>query len=74
MAICSNRLELVVRPNTSSILVFDVVLNAMNGLKYAYDEAAERAGLAAQERVFFDQCFDGLEATVRMVDRSTGQR
>jgi PAS domain S-box-containing protein len=45
--------------------VVDVVLNAMNALKYAYDEVAERAGLAAQERVFFDQCFDGLEATVR---------
>jgi PAS domain S-box-containing protein len=47
--------------------VVDVVLNAMNALKYAYDEAAERAGLAAQERVFFDQCFDGLEATVRQM-------
>jgi PAS domain S-box-containing protein len=47
--------------------VVDVVLNAMNGLKYAYDEAAERAGLLPHERAFFDQCFDGLEATVRQM-------
>jgi methyl-accepting chemotaxis protein len=45
--------------------VVDVVLNAMNGLKFAYDDAADRAGLKAHERSLFDQCFDELEVTVR---------
>ncbi|MCU0697418.1 MAG: PAS domain-containing protein [Myxococcaceae bacterium] len=47
--------------------VADVVLNAMNGLRFAYDGAAERARLSRDERALFDQCFDELERTVRQM-------
>ncbi|MDX2008747.1 MAG: PAS domain S-box protein [Myxococcaceae bacterium] len=49
--------------------VVDVVLNAMNGLRFAYDDAAERGRLMAHERALFDQCFDELERTVRQMSR-----
>lgn len=54
--------------------VADVVLNAMNGLRFAYDGAAERARLGRDERALFDQCFDELERTVRQMSTLPGFR
>jgi methyl-accepting chemotaxis protein len=47
--------------------VCDLVLNAMNGLRFGYDEAAERAGLSAADREVFEGSFDSLERSVRQL-------
>lgn len=47
--------------------VCDLVLNAMNGLRFGYDEAAERAALSAAEREVFEASFASLERSVRQL-------